>query len=174
MIDGRLMMAPASPLQYLERWRLYNFLFNDEVRLVGLRTEGNRHRIVISQRDFGSDTPTWEDLERSMTEDYKLGRLPMHQQFGGYDARAYLRSRFAVFDVRPANCARLPGSTLIMPFDVIPPSIRSGRRHQVERDALRAVDHPPPGVDIAHQDRQTAPSTRHELMPPKPNELLSK
>jgi hypothetical protein len=52
-------------------------------------------------------------------EAYNLARLPVHQELGRYEARAYLQGRFAVFDVRPANCARSP-SGLIVPFDVIP------------------------------------------------------
>ena len=119
MIEGRLVMIPAKPLQYLERWRLHNRLFFDDVQLLGLRTEGNWHRIVISQQDWGADTPSLEDIERTMIEVYRLTRLPIHQELGGYEARAYLQNRFAVFDVRPVNCAR-SAAGVIVPFDVIP------------------------------------------------------
>jgi hypothetical protein len=54
MVSGRLLMTNATPLQYLERWRLHNRLFYNAVELLGLRTEGPEHRIVISQKDFGA------------------------------------------------------------------------------------------------------------------------
>ena len=119
MSEGRLLMTPASPLQYLERWRLHNRLFLENVELVGLYTERFTHRIVISQQDWGADTPNWDEIDRAMVEDYQFERLRIRGDFGGYDSRAYFFKRFAVFDVRPVNCART-ASGLVLPLDVIP------------------------------------------------------
>ncbi len=87
MVEGALMMVPASPLQYLERWKTHNHLFFDDVELVGVRSNGPSHRIVVSQQDWGDDTPTWEQIERAMVEDYRLERLPTKDSLGGYEAR---------------------------------------------------------------------------------------
>ena len=54
-----------------------------------------------------------------MIEDYRLERLPTRDFLGGYEARAYFHGRFAVFDLRPVNCAR-SARGIIVPFDVIP------------------------------------------------------
>jgi hypothetical protein len=132
MIEGRLLMTPAQPLQYLERWKLHNRLFFDDVELVGLRTEGHFHRIVVSQQDWGSDAPTWEELEQSMLEDYRLERLTLNELLGGYEARAYMLKHFAVFDVRPINCAR-SARGIIVPFDVIPQVFRPANAAALRR-----------------------------------------
>jgi hypothetical protein len=112
-------MTPATPLQYLRRWVLHNRLFFDNVELVGLRIEGCYHRIVITQRDWGDHIVDWEEIDQAMHADYGLKRLPISQQLGGYEARAYCHGRFAVFDVRPVNCVR-SAEGIIVPFDVIP------------------------------------------------------
>lgn len=116
-------MTPATPLEYLERWRLHNRIFFDDVRLLGLRTEGHSHRIVISQQDWGDNIPSWEEIEETMIQDYLLERLPLSETLGGYDARAYtiklIGRHTVIFDVRPLNCARSTKG-LIVPFDVIP------------------------------------------------------
>ena len=54
-----------------------------------------------------------------MTEVYGLRRLHVNAFVGAYEARAYANSRFAIFDVRPANCVRTAEGDVV-PFDVIP------------------------------------------------------
>ena len=119
LVEGSLMMIPATPLQYLQRWRTHNHLFFDDVEFVGVRNEGQSHRMVVSQQDWGDNTPTWDEIDRTMVEDYRLERLPTRDYLGGYEARAYFHGRFAVFDLRPVNCARSTEG-IIVPFDVIP------------------------------------------------------
>ena len=119
LIGSRLEMLPASPLQYLERWRVANRLFFDDVRLEGVWSEGATRRIVVSQPDIVGEEPTWEEVERAMWEDYGLRRLPGDDALGGYEARAYFRGRFGVFDVRPVNCVRTADGEVV-PIDVIP------------------------------------------------------
>ena len=54
-----------------------------------------------------------------MTEGYGLRQLHTEASVGAYEARAYAGRRFAIFDVRPANCMRTPEGD-VAPFDVIP------------------------------------------------------
>ena len=118
LVDGKLQMFPATPLQFLRRWRFTNRLFADDVELIGL-VDGREPRIGISQRDLSGEAPSWEELHQAMTEVYELRQLRTNASLGAYEARAYARSRFAIFDVQPANCMRSPEGEVV-PFDVIP------------------------------------------------------
>lgn len=112
-------MFPATPLQYLRRWRLANQILADDVELIGLAEEGRHLRIVISQRDLIGESPTWEELHHVMTETYGLRLVATNTSVGGYEAKAYAGNRFAIFDVRPPNCVRTVEGDVV-PFDVIP------------------------------------------------------
>ena len=111
-------MFPATPLQFLRRWHFTNRLFADDVELIGL-VEGREPRIGISQQNLPGEAPSWEELHRAMTEVYELRQLHTDAPMGAYEARAYAGERFAIFDVRPANCMRTPEGDVV-PFDVIP------------------------------------------------------
>ena len=65
----------------------------------------------------------WERIDQAMVEDYGLKRLLLDESLGGYEARAYIKGRFVVFDVRPVNCSQ-SSDGLIVPFDVIPQVLR--------------------------------------------------
>ena len=119
LLDERVQMFPATPLQYLRRWRLANQLFADDVELVGLAEEGRKLRIVVSQRDLVGEAPSWEEIHHAMTGICGLHLLGTSASVGGYAARAYAGNRFAIFDVRPANCVRTAEGDVV-PFDVIP------------------------------------------------------
>lgn len=119
LIGERMEMLPATPLQYLERWLVANRLFYDDVRLEGVWSQDATRRVVVSQPDIVGSEPTWEEVERAMREDYRLQRLPVDDALGGYEARAYFRGRFGVFDVRPVNCVRTADGDVV-PIDVIP------------------------------------------------------
>ncbi len=54
-----------------------------------------------------------------MTDAYGLHLLKTEVSVGAYEARAYAGDRFAIFDVRPANCVRTTEGDVV-PFDVIP------------------------------------------------------
>ena len=118
-VGGRVQMFPATPLQYLRRWRLSNRVFADDVELVGLAVTHRHRRMVISQRDLVGEAPSWEELHFAMTNVYGLHLLDTGASVGGYEARAYASNRFAIFDVRPANCVRTAEGDVV-PFDVIP------------------------------------------------------
>jgi hypothetical protein len=119
ILEHEVLLLPASPLDYLLRWRVGNRLFNDDAALVGLVTAPQALRIVISQRDVGGPYPSWPALEREFTERLGFRRLQTPSLLGGYDSRAYFRGRIGVFDVRPANCAQV-GPDMVAPFNVIP------------------------------------------------------
>ena len=119
LFAGRLQMLPATPLQYLRRWRFANQLFADDVELIGLAIDGSQTRIVISQRNLRGEAPNWEELHLAMTEVYGLHRLKTNVSVGAYEPEAYAGNRFAIFDVRPANCVRTAEGDAV-PFDAIP------------------------------------------------------
>ena len=54
-----------------------------------------------------------------MTNVYGLHLLETDASVGAYEAKAYAGDRFAIFDVRPANCVRTAEGDVV-PFDVIP------------------------------------------------------
>jgi hypothetical protein len=114
-------MLPATPLQYLARWRISNHLFHDDAGLVGIaRTEAG-NRIVISQRHIFGEGPSWDEIDEYFVDQRKFKRIdpPKLDSCGGYHSRAYWFGRYAVFDVRPPNCI-LDKSGSVVPIDVIP------------------------------------------------------
>jgi hypothetical protein len=112
-------LYPATPLQYLERWKIHNSLFSDSVELVGIGGQGYSRRIIVSQPDITGDVPTWEEIHGAFVQQFGMGELALGRNLGGYDARAYFLGRIAVFDVRPANCVKV-ASGAVVPIDVIP------------------------------------------------------
>lgn len=122
LIEGRVQMLPATPLQYLRRWRLANRVLADDVELIGLSEVGRQLRIVVSQPDLVGEAPSWEELHFTMTGIYGLRQINTAASVGGYEARAYAGNRFAIFDVRPANCVRTASGDVV-PFDVIPQAL---------------------------------------------------
>ena len=122
LLDGQIQMFPATPLKYLQRWRLTNRIFADDVELIGLVEVGSQPRMVISQRDLVGEAPTWEELHFAMTQTYGLHLLTTNTAVGGYEARAYAGNRVAVFDVRPQNFVRTVEGDIV-PFDVIPQAV---------------------------------------------------
>ena len=119
-VAGRFVRRPATPLEYLQRWRLSNRLFGGDARLVGLSCLGRTQRIVVSQRHFPGEPPTWDEIDRALAQDHGLRRLPPElTPADTRERRAYQRGRLAVFDVCPANCAWTAEGE-ILPFDVIP------------------------------------------------------
>ncbi len=115
------MMLPATPLQYLARWRIANRIFRDDVELIGVLETDVGSRIVISQRDIAGEDATWDEIEGLFVSQMGFKRVdpPRLDSCGGYHSRAYWRGRYAVFDVRPPNCVRT-ASGVVEPIDVIP------------------------------------------------------
>lgn len=124
---GRFVRRPATPGEYLCRWRLANRLFGQHTRLVGLSCVGRTQRLVVSQPHVPGASPTWEEIDRMLEPAQGWQRLPVEPAAGSPDRRAYRRGRLVLFEVCPANCLRTPTGTLI-PCDVIPQILpKSGR-----------------------------------------------
>jgi hypothetical protein len=117
VVSGAIQMFPATPLQYLKRWRVANRVFGDSVRLRGLQRIGNSRRIVISQPDVSGEAPTWEEL-RNAFGSLGMRELKTPTLLGGYSSVSFFRGRLGVFDLRPANCVK--SGEFITPIDVIP------------------------------------------------------
>lgn len=47
--DGTVALAPATPLEYLDRWAWSNLLFEDEARVLGLLDDSAGPRLVVAQ-----------------------------------------------------------------------------------------------------------------------------
>ena len=119
--EGRLFPLLATPLQYLARWRIGNRLFGDDVAFHGVAITKGERRLMISQRDITGETPEWQEIEDLFTNQYGMRRLHLAPGtlVGDYDARAYFRGRYGIFDVRPLNCVRTNEGGIV-PIDVIP------------------------------------------------------
>ncbi len=114
------LFLPATPLQYLQRWKLHNRLFNDNVELAGISTPNERtDKLVIVQQDIQGAAPSWDALEAFFVQDLGYQRLYFPEPLGHYESRAYCLGRYAIFDVRPINCVETDAG-LIIPIDVIP------------------------------------------------------
>jgi hypothetical protein len=57
-----LVLGKATPLQYLERWRLFNAVFGDDVRLERVLKVGYGLSIVVSQRDITGAAPELDEI----------------------------------------------------------------------------------------------------------------
>ena len=116
----KFVRRPATPLEYLQRWRLANRLFDSDAQLVGLSCLGRTQRIVVSQRHLPGVPPTWDEIDHALAQDH--GLLPIPPAIAPADdleRRAYRRRRLAVFDVCPANAVRAADGTVRF-FDVTP------------------------------------------------------
>lgn len=119
VVDREVLMLPATPLQYLQRWKAANIHFGDSVEFVGVSTSQETMRLVISQPDVVGEAPTWPQLHQAFTSDlgYKQIRVP-GKLLGGYESRSYFQGRIGIFDVRPPNCV-ITASGVVVPIDVI-------------------------------------------------------
>lgn len=121
-LGSRVSMRRASPLQYLDRWRIGNRLFKDDVELVGLSLfRGSEPRIVVSQQTIAGDAATWEEIEEYFVSNkgFREIRPPGLDSCTTDETKAYWRGRYAVFDARPPNCLRSRHGE-VLPIDVIP------------------------------------------------------
>lgn len=116
-------MLPATPLQYLQRWHIANRLFGQATELLGIYRGTSGNRIVVSQQDAQGRNATWEEIESTFVDELAMPRVLSQDPLGAYDARAYKRGRYAVFDVRPVNCVVLSASGALVPIDVIPQAL---------------------------------------------------
>jgi hypothetical protein len=115
-------MLPATPLQYLYRWRIANRWFGQDTELVGIYRGAEGERIIISQCDAQGRSATWAEIEQTFCGTLGMRRILSKDPLGAYEARAYKRGRVAFFDVRPPNCVMSPQGVLV-PIDIIPQAL---------------------------------------------------
>jgi hypothetical protein len=64
VVGESLIMLPATPLQYLHRWRAANRDLGDDAQLVGIAKDRSGDRIVISQLDTPGDPASWDEIDK--------------------------------------------------------------------------------------------------------------
>jgi hypothetical protein len=110
-------LANATVIQYLERLSLQNRLFGDSIELEGIWSSNGRDwRIVSSQPDIEGTMPTFEAIERGLSD---LGCAKMRFQGIGYEAsQSWRLGNYGLWDVHPANLVLTPDDVLV-PIDLI-------------------------------------------------------
>ena len=108
----------ASPLEYLERLKLQNELFGDDIQLKGLWLDeaNGGWRVVTTQPDVPASTPTQDEIDSAMTS-WGFELLPW-PDIGRRGAMAYRMGSIAVWDAHPVNAGITPGG-LVVPYDFI-------------------------------------------------------
>jgi hypothetical protein len=108
---SRWTLGIATPLDYLERWILFNIIFADDVRLEGVTLQGGTIIIgqkteplslIISQRWHPADDPNHPaptETEISMFL-HKLGFYPLPNSFYGWQRP---EDGIVILDARPDN-----------------------------------------------------------------------
>ncbi len=125
--EGGFVRRPATPLQYLHRWRLLNRLFDTDVRLAGLSCVGRTQRIVLSQPALTGEPPSWAEIDRALQ--LRHGLLPVASDDPA--RRAYRHGRLLLFDVCRTECA-LASDGCLSPFGAHPqilPCVAADGRH---------------------------------------------
>lgn len=120
-------MAPALPLEYLDRLLLQNGIFSDHIRFVGIGGDAGGRRI-ITRLDLVKGRPAgWEEIIRLMADDLGFTKLRHNHGIGYEDSYAFVREDSAVFDMRPANVFVTEDGTIV-PVDCIPVRLPPGKR----------------------------------------------
>jgi len=110
--DGQVRLFDATPLQYLERSRLQNEWFNDEISVLGAAAQkAGQPSIVTTQPYIKGSTPTQEQLIQDLAT-FGFQKAPGEWLF--YNRQ----TRQAIFDARPANFVWARGRAV--PIDAIP------------------------------------------------------
>lgn len=113
-----LELAPATPLEYVERWLLQNPVFGDDVQLERVAEEDGGLVTLISQPNLTGGEATLEEIERFMNHLWfqPLGRLGL----GGPCALGFFRDldEVAAFDAHAGNFVK-DQDGVILPIDLI-------------------------------------------------------
>ncbi len=117
MVEGNLILLPATPLQYFRRLQRQNQVWDDDTRLVGVQVKRPGARIVTTQPDIPGEPPSMDDLHECLCGEFGFRRLDV-PPMGYYKSASYLRGNIGMFDVHPANFVQV-ASGLIVPIDVI-------------------------------------------------------
>ena len=105
-------LAPATPLEYFDRWEIHNDLFSNLTQVVGVFDSVGCPQILVVQKALQGEIPTTSDVDAFM---HLAGFEPVldfefawKSQGGGVN----------IFDARPANFLSILGNPV--PFDLIP------------------------------------------------------
>ena len=112
-------LEPGLPLEYLERLRLQNEVFLDQVTFVGVGGQRYQPTIITRQPHVLGEPADYSEIIRLMTQELGFEILPARFAVGYQDSLAFIRDGVAVFDLRPANVVKTPDG-LIIPIDSIP------------------------------------------------------
>lgn len=113
---GQPTLTNALPVEYLERLCLWNQVFEDDVRLIGVTAEAAGMVILTSQPTITGDGATAEEMTQFFTSRW-FELLPGF--CAGYKGSlSFYRDldQMAVFDAHPANFIR-DRSGVILPID---------------------------------------------------------
>jgi hypothetical protein len=110
--SGAVGLAPATPLEYLDRWAWSNTLFEDEARVLGLVNDSSGPRIVVSQPLVVGTRPERAEIVAFMQN---LGFQPVRDTPLFFDERRDL----LVGDAHAGNFLRNDEGQ-IFAFDVLP------------------------------------------------------
>lgn len=105
-----VLLRLATPKEYLERLRLQNVLFGDDLRLEGLSVRAGKFCVVTSQPVVAGRTPSLEEIHAFMT----ACGFSECADFMFYDGKR----RLAAFDAQPKNFRRTRGGQ-VLPIDLI-------------------------------------------------------
>ena len=128
---GTPKMAPATPLEYLDRLQLQNRIFGDNLRFVGIAGAVGQRRIVTRQEIVTGKPARWEEIVRMMT-DLGFTKLRHNHGIGYEDSYAFVRDDAVVFDMRPANVF-VTDDGIVVPVDCIPVRLPRGKRAFFEK-----------------------------------------
>lgn len=129
---GTPKMAPAMPLEYLERLILQNEIFTNTLSFVGVGGEPNSRRIITRQKIVVGRAARWEEIIRFMVDELGFTKLRHNHGIGYEDSYAFVREDAVVFDMRPANVFATE-SGIIVPVDCIPVRLPAGKREFFDR-----------------------------------------
>ncbi len=124
---GTPRMTASPPLNYIERLRLQNELFADNIRFVGLGGDAEGRRIITRQQIVEGRAARWEEITRLMVDELGFTKLRHNHGIGYEDSYAFVRDDAVVFDMRPANVF-VTESYVIIPVDCIPVKMPPGKR----------------------------------------------
>jgi hypothetical protein len=104
-------LAPATPLEYFDRWKVHNHLFSSLTRVVGVFDSPGCPQILIVQKALLGEIPTTAEVEEFM---HLAGFEPLKHFEFAWESPCGLH----IFDARPANFLSILGNPV--PFDLIP------------------------------------------------------
>ncbi len=124
---GTPRMAPAFPVDYLNRLALQDGIFGFAIRFVGLGGDAGNRRIITRQNIVRGRPARWEEIIRLMVDELGFTKLRHNHGIGYEDSYAFVRDDAVVFDMRPANVF-VTESGLVVPVDCIPVKLPQGKR----------------------------------------------